>query len=101
MHNVFPKFIVEGNSLIIAQCTYHKQLVTDEEQVKGGGLWKWDREKKEITLYGSSDDYNSASPEDVKICIEAGNVFLSYAGGRNVSDNTFYLNTGYETIKLN
>lgn len=101
MSDVFPKFIVEGNNLIIGKCTYHKQLVEDKDQVKGGGMWKWDQEKKEFLLYGDSHDFGSAEADDIKACIEAGNVFLSYLGGRNVSDHTFYLNTGYETIKLN
>jgi hypothetical protein len=101
MSYVFPKFIVEGNELIIGKCTYHKQLATDITKVKGGGLWEWDRDNKVVTLYGSSDDFGYAKPEDIKACIEAGNVFLSYSGGRNVSDSTFYLNTGIETIKLN
>jgi hypothetical protein len=51
--DVFPKFIVEGNELIIGQCTYHKQLATDTAKVKGGGLWKWDREKKECMLHNT------------------------------------------------
>lgn len=101
MHDVFPKFIVEGDNLIIAKCTFHKQLVTDPAKVKGGGLWDWDKEKKEFLLYGDSVDFGYAEPEDIKICIMAGNVFLSYTGGRNISDHTFYLNTGSEIIKLN
>lgn len=100
MADVFPKFIVEGNELIIGRCTFHKQLVTDKEKVKGGGMWDWDKEKKEFFLYGESVDYGYAEAEDIRKCIEAGNVFLSYSGGRNVSDHTFYLNTGYEIIKL-
>lgn len=100
MADVFPKFIVEGNNLIIAQCAYHKDLVTDKDQVKGGGFWKWDRERKEVTLFGESHDFGQASAEDIKACIEAGNVFLSYAGGCNVSDHSFHLNTGVEIIKL-
>lgn len=101
MADVFQKFIVEGGSLIIAKCTFHKQLVTDKEKVKGGGMWKWDQENKIFTLYGDSHDFGYANAEDIKKCIEARNIFLSYAGGRNVSDHTFYLNTGVETIKLN
>ncbi len=101
MIDVFPKFIVEGNNLIIAKCTFHKQLVTDKEQVKGGGMWEWDRDKNEFLLYGDSTDFGEASTEDIKACIESGNVFLSYSGGRNVSHNSFYLNTGSEIIKLN
>lgn len=101
MTDVFPKFIVEGNELIIGKCTYHKQLATDTTQVKGGGWWKWNKEKKEITLYGESDDFGAAKVEDIKSCIEAGTVFLSYSGGRNVADHTFYLKKGIETIQLN
>lgn len=37
MDDVFPKFIVEGNELIIGKCTFHKQLATDPAKVKGGG----------------------------------------------------------------
>lgn len=99
--DVFPKFIVEGNNLIIAKCTYHEDLVKDASKKIRGGFWKWDREKKEFMLFGESHDYGQASAEDIKACIEAGNVFLSYAGGRNVSDHSSYLNTGIEIIKLN
>ena len=47
--DVFPKFIIEtdnqeGDCLIIAKCTYHKQLATDISKVKGGGMWTLDRE---------------------------------------------------------
>lgn len=100
MADVSPKFIVEGDTMIIAKCTFHKQLVTDKEKVKGGGMWDWNQERKEFKLFGESHDFGQASAEDIKACIEAGNVFLSYAGGRNVSDHSFYLNNGYETIKL-
>lgn len=101
MHDVFPKFIVEGNNLVIGKCTFHKQLATDPANVKGGGMWDWDRDQKEVFLYGDSVDFGFAKPEDIKACINAGNVFLSYIGGRNISDLTFYLNTGSEIIKLN
>lgn len=98
--DVFPKFIVEGNSLIIGKCTYHKQLATNTNDVKGGGWWKWKREEKEFVLYGESDDFGSATAEDIKACIENGNVFLSYAGGRQIEGHKFYLKTGCETMKL-
>lgn len=100
MADVFPKFIVEGNELIIGKCTFHKQLASDPTKVKGGGWWRWKQEEKEFLLYGESDDFGKASIEDIKTCIEAGNVFLSYSGGRNVSDQSFYLKSGIKTIKL-
>jgi hypothetical protein len=99
--DVFPKFIVEGDCLILGKCTYHKQLAIDRGQVKGGGWWKLDRENKTLTLSGDSFDFGAASPEDIKACIESGNVFWSYHDGRRIEGHTFYINTGYEIIKLN
>ena len=98
--DVFPKFIIEGNSLVIGKCTYHKQLASNIKDVKGGGWWKWKREEKEFHFYGESDDFGPASANDIKACIEAGNVFLSYHGGRVIEGHSFYLKTGCETIKL-
>jgi hypothetical protein len=98
--DVFPKFIVEGNNLIIGKCTYHKQLATNTGDVKGGGWWKWKREEREMHFYGESADFGPAIAEDIKACIVAGNVFLSYAGSRRIEGHTFYLKTGCETIKL-
>ena len=100
MIDVFPKFIVEGNSLIIGKCTFHKQLAIDTKDVKCGVWWKWKREEKEFIFYGESDDFGTPTAEDIKACIDAGNVFLSYHGGRVIEGHTFYLKTGCETIKL-
>jgi hypothetical protein len=86
MHDVFPKFIVEGNNLIIAKCTYHKDLVTDKEQVKGGGWWKFDTETKTFTLSGESFDFGSADVEDIRKCIEAGNVWSDNMQIQNITD---------------
>ncbi len=86
--------------MIIGKCTYHKQLATDIKEIKGGGWWKWKREEKEMHLYGESDDFGPASAKDIKACIEAGNIFLSYNGGRVIEGHTFYLKTGCEIIKL-
>jgi hypothetical protein len=101
MTDVFPKFIVEGNNLVIGKCTYHKQMASDIKQVKGGGMWEWDKESKTFFLYGDSTDFGYASPEDIQACLQAGNAFLSYIGGRSIADHKFYLNTGSEIIKLN
>lgn len=101
MRDVFPKFIVEGNNLVIGKCTYHKQLATDIAKVKGGGWWQWRQGEKEFILHGTSDDFGTATADDIIACIQAGNVFLSYMGGRLVEDHTFYLKTDCETIKLN
>ncbi len=78
--DVFPKFIIEtddieGDSLIIAKCTYHKQLATDILKVKGGGWWSFDNETRTYTLYGESHDFGRADIEDIKRCIQNGKVF--------------------------
>jgi len=80
--DVFPKFIIETNNklgdvLIIAKCTYHKQLATDIEKVKGGGWWILDRDNSIFTLHGDSHDFGMAKIEDLKSCIASGNVFLN------------------------
>ena len=100
MSDVFPKFIVEGNSLILAKCTFHKQLVTNKDDVKGGGMWEWDRDNKTFKLYGDSHDFGRVTYEEVSACIKSGNVFWSYAGGRKIEGRTFYLNTGVEIIQM-
>jgi hypothetical protein len=73
--SLFPKFVVEGDNLIIAKCTYHHQLVIETEKVKGGGMWSLNRDANTFTLSGDSHDFGRASIDDIKNCIEKGNVF--------------------------
>ena len=80
--SVFPKFIIEkdpelGNVLIIAKCTYHKQLATIPENILGGGWWTLNRETETFTLNGDSHDYGRASVEDIKDCIDRDMVFTN------------------------
>lgn len=49
--DVYPKFIIEtdpelGDCLIVSKCTFHKQLATDVNAVKGG-WYVYDRQSKE------------------------------------------------------
>lgn len=79
---VFPKFIIEthdqeGDCLIVTKCTYHKQLVTDINKVKGGGWWKLDNEKGLFTLHGNSHDFGRAKIEDIASCVQRKKVFSS------------------------
>lgn len=90
MIDVFPKFIIEtddelGDCLIIAKCTYHKQLITDSTKVKGGGWWS--KEGNTITLYGSSQELGPAKLEDIKSVIKNKNVYTSRTLIRNISDD--------------
>ena len=72
--DVFPKFIIEtddqeGDCLIVAKCTYHKQLATDITKVKGGGWWTLDRDNSIFTLSGDSHVFGRAKIEDIaKYC---------------------------------
>jgi len=80
--DVFPKFIIEtddqeGDCLIIAKCTYHKQIVTDKTKVKGGGWWTLDRENSIFTLHGDSHDFGRAKVEDIASCVQRGKVYSS------------------------
>ena len=70
---VYNKFIIEtddqlGDCMIIAKCTFHKQLVVDKTKVKGGGWWA--RNKNTITLFGDSHDFGAAKIEDIAKCVQ-------------------------------
>lgn len=78
----FPKFIVEtddqeGDCLIVALCTYHRQIATDHSKVKGGGWWLLDREKNIYTLHGESEQFGRAKIEDIAKCVQNKKVFSS------------------------
>lgn len=78
---IYNKFIIEDNNLILGRVEYHKELVTDETLVCGGG---WFTIKNDIIrLYGDSFDFGQPTLEDIKNCIENNNV---YFGIRNITD---------------
>ena len=100
--DVFPKFIIEtdnelGDCLIIAKCTYHKQLVTDTSKVKGGGWWKLNQETNTFILYGQSEDFGKATFENIKKCIESGNV---YRNSSCINTYNFSYDKGSEIIVI-
>ncbi len=99
--DVFPKFIVEGDALIIAKCTYHSEIVENKELVKGGGWHRLDSETKTFTLYGDSHDFGKARLEDIKDCVEKGNVFTDSWQCNKLDDKySLAYDTGTEIIKL-
>jgi len=104
--DVFPKYIIEtrdnlGDCLIISKCTYHKHLATDVNKVKGGGWFKINHETKVITFHGESHDFGQASFEDVKACIQSGNVYGNSRLSRPILDPyKFAYDTGSEIINL-
>lgn len=90
--SIFPKFIIEtddqeGDCLIVAKCTYHKQLATDISKVKGGGWWTLDRENSIFTLYGNSHDFGRANIDDIAKCVQCKKVFSNRALVRNFTDD--------------
>lgn len=92
MNDVHPKFIIQddeelGLCLIIARCTFHKELSKDVTKVKGGGLWDMKRDTMTITLSGSSHDFGSCRLEDIQKCIESGNIYSSSYLHRKYDDN--------------
>lgn len=101
MADVFPKFIIEGDVLVIAKCKYHKELVHDKEKVKGGGWWRLDKETNTMILDGDSHDFGAAKVEDIKACIDKGNVFSDSYQLCNISDRyNFSYDTRTEIIVL-
>jgi hypothetical protein len=106
MNDVFPKFIVEvdkelGYCLIIGKCTYHSQLSNEKQNVKGGGWWILNRETNTFILSKDSHDFGKASIEDIKLCIEAGNVFTNNSYFNNIlGDYNFSYDTETEIIPL-
>lgn len=102
---VFQKFIIEtddelGDCLIMAKCTYHKQLAINKTKVKGGGWWT--RKDEVITFSGDSHDFGKATLEDVIKCVKSGNVYTSPYLGHSVSkEYEFYYDFGSELIKIN
>jgi hypothetical protein len=90
--DAFPKFIIEtidqeGDCLIIAKCTYHKQLVGDATKVKGGGWWDFDFENSFFILYGDSNDFGRAKIEDIMDCIQRKKVFRNKSLLSNITDD--------------
>lgn len=90
--DVFQKFIIEtdieeGDCIILAKCTFHKQLATDIKKVKGGGWWTLDRDKSIFTLYGDSHDFGRATIEDIANCVQRKKVYSSKSLIRNITEN--------------
>ena len=104
--DLFPKYIVEKDGdelrLIISKVSYHKDLAIDPKMVRGGGWFIMQNEAKKITFHGDSHDFGQAALEDVKKCVEAGNVFSNKYSDHSIVDKyTFFYSTGSETIQLN
>lgn len=95
----YPKFIIEDGNLIIAKCTYHKQIAIIESNVQGGGWWNLKDDC--FTLYGESHDFGPASLEDIKKAVKQRKVFSSPTLSRSLADKyKFRYDSGSEIIDL-
>jgi hypothetical protein len=101
MREVFSKFIIEGENLIMAKCVFHKELAVNIDDVKGGGAFMYDSENKQFIFSGKSHDFGPANLEDIKRCVQEGKVFGRRGGTRSMNDHKFVYNTGSVEIKLN
>lgn len=97
----YPKFIIEGDSLIMGMVEYHKSLVTDRSKVKGGGWFRFKKETNTFEFQGSSHDFGEARIEDIQKCIESDQVFSSPAKIQSIAkDHNFVYNLYGEIIEL-
>lgn len=99
--NKFPKFIIEDDCLIMMKVTFHKEIVINKEKVKGGGWFKFDDKTNTFIFYGESIDFGQASIENIKNCVEKGNVFTDNLKYRNISSKyNFSYDTGSDIVNL-
>lgn len=104
MTELSPKFIIEtndelGDCLIIGKCNFHKNLVTDKTKVKGGG-W-WDLKDNMFIFSRESHDYGKARFEEIKNCIEKGNVFTDKYLRHSIANKySFAYHSGSEIIRI-
>ena len=94
--NVFPKFILENNSdlgdfLIVANCTFHKELATDLTKVKGGGWWTFNEKKSTLIFHGESLDFGKANVLDIANCVKRKKIFPCVSLNKEFSDNLKFI----------
>lgn len=100
MDDIFPKFIIEDGNLIIGNCTYHRNMVIDEDNVIGGGGFKL--EHGTITFFGESDQFGKATISDIKKCIDSNKVFTNPSCRVSIAkDYSFYYKNKNKIIDLN
>ena len=91
MNDVFQKFILKeddklGLCMILAKCTFHKQLTTDHDKVRGGGMWQYIKDNNEMLLFGKSYDFGACSLEDLKHVVQNNKVFKNSRLIRDITD---------------
>ena len=95
------KFIIEGDNLIMGKCNYHKELATNVDDIKGGGMFRFDEDRGGFLLFGSSFDFGYAKLEDIRACIASGNVYGNSTLTRKIDNHKFFYDTQSEILTLN
>lgn len=102
MNEKYPKFIIEGDKLILQKVGYHKEIATDLSLVKGGGWFHFNSDTNTFRLSGESHDFGPAKLEDIQRSVDEGKVFFGNMLNRNISEtHKFEYNTMTEIIPLN
>jgi hypothetical protein len=98
---IYPKFIIENDKLILMKVTFHSDIVTVKEKVMGGGVFRYLNETDTFLFSGTSHDFGPASFENIKKCVETGEVYSDKKLRRNISArHNFAYDTGTEIISL-
>lgn len=90
--DVFPKWIIEDNSLIIGKVSFHRQLAQNVNNVKGGGWFEYDSETNAFILYGRSEDFGMVSKETVHDAVSRGYIGR-YLKDKRYKDHKIYFSS--------
>lgn len=84
MKNLYPKFIIEGDTLTLGKCTFHRDLAIEKEEVTGGGLYNFSSSTKTFKLFGDSYEFGRAQLKNIKHCFDVKKV---YTGAHNITQD--------------
>jgi len=97
-----PKFIIQGDKLIISKCEFHRDIADLDKPVKGGGWFRYDKTINRFRLYGKSEEFGEATLKDIRRCFEVGLVVTHFLDEDCISKNhTFVYEKGHELVLLN
>ena len=95
------KFIVEDGKIIMGNVAYHKDLVSNEKKVSGGGMFNINKKDELIRFFGSSYKYGWPDVEEVKAAVNNWKVYIQ-KGKLLGKDYKITIDTQFEgSIKLN
>lgn len=108
MSDLYPKFIILDDVLIISKVIYHKNIlcgevdpVKEKDRIKGGGWFRFSNKSNTFTFYGDSTDFGAAKIEDIQKAINEGKVFTNVYQTHSIADkHNFAYDIGSEIIVL-